>query len=267
MDFSKLFEDLLGTFSQAVFKFLSAFIIFVIGYIISKVVSKAVKKLLVTLKVDRLGDKLHEIDLVNKTNMDIKISTVFSKVVYYFMLLFFIVAATDVLDMPAISNLVKDIFDLVPNLLVAGVILILGVLFAEALRKLVKTTCESLGIPSAKMISIVVFYFIVINVLISALTQAKINTVFLSQNISLVIGGAILAFAIGYGLASKETVSNMLASQYLQGKVKVGDRINVDGVEGQIIEMDRSSITLESKTGKIYIPLSILSKGRVDILG
>lgn len=266
MDFSKLFEDLLGTFSQAVFKFVSALIIFVIGYIISKIVSKAIKKLLLTLKVDRLGDKLHEIDLVNKANIDVKISSVFSRIVYYFMLLFFVVAATDVLVMPAISNLVKDVYDLVPNLLVAGIILIVGILFAEALRKVVKTACESLAIPSAKMISMIVFYFIVINVLISALTQAKINTVFLSQNISLVIGGAILAFAIGYGLASKETVSNMLAFQYLQGKVKVGDLIKIDDVEGEIIEMDRSSVTLENTSDKTYIPLHHLSKGRFDLL-
>lgn len=266
IDFSGLLQEMLTTFSQSVPGFLSAVLIFVVGYIISKLVSRAVKKILIAMKVDALGEKLNEIEIVSKANVEIKLSSIFSKVFYYFILLFFMVAATDVLGMPAISDLVKGIFNLVPNLIVAAIVLIIGILFAEVIRGIVKTACESLGIPSGKMISMVIFYFIVINVLVSALTQAKINTEFLSQNISLVIGGAILAFSIGYGLASKDSVSNFLASQYLGDKVNVGDKLSIDGVEGQVIDIDKSSITLETSNGKAFIPLNHLSSGKVHIL-
>ena len=61
--------------------------------------------------------------------------------------------------------------------------------------------------PSASLISNFVFFFF-INILIVALSQASINTSFIEQNISIIIAGGVLAFSIGYGLASKDIVSS-----------------------------------------------------------
>lgn len=266
IDFTGLLNEMLTTFSQSIPRFISALFIVIVGFIVAKLVSGILKKILKKIQIDKIGDKLNEVDIIQKSSVEIKISTLVSKVLYYMILLFFMVAATDVLDMPAISELVKDIFNLIPNLIVAGIILIVGVLFGDAIRGIVKTACESLGIPSAKLISMVVFYFILINVLVSALSQAKVNTAFLSQNISLVIGGAILAFAIGYGLASKDSVSNFLASQYVNDKIKPGDRIKIDSYEGQVSNIDKSSVTLETQEGKVIIPLRHVGDSRIEVL-
>ena len=76
-------------------------------------------------------------------------------------------------------------------------------LLAEFFRSVLETTMKSLGIPSATMIANFFFYFLFINIVIVALSQAEINTDFLSQNISLIIGGIVFAFALAYGIASK----------------------------------------------------------------
>ena len=133
------------------------------------------------------------------------------------------VGAAELLQMPAISNLVSGFFNLIPKLMVGFIILVFGILLSDAIRGIVETTLTSLGLPSAKMISSFLFYFLFINVVISAIAQAEINTAFLEQNISIVIGGGILSFAIGYGMASKDSVSNFLASFYANGKVAIGD--------------------------------------------
>lgn len=265
VDFTGLLQELLTKFTSGLPNLFTAVVILLLGIFISKIISKALQKLLKSIKIDQLGEKLNDIDIVSKADVEIKISTVLSKVLYYFMLLFFAVAATDVLGLPALSDLVKDIFDMIPNLLVAGVILVIGTLVADALRNIVKTACESLGIPSAKLISMLLFYFILINVLVSAMTQAKIETDFLSQNITMLIGGAVLAFAIGYGLASKETVGNYLASSYVNGKINVGDTVQVDGVTGTIIDMDKSSVTIDTGDSKVFLPLHQLSKQSIEV--
>ena len=261
-----LLQELLSKFINAVPNFLSALVIIGVGFIVAKILRKTLVKVLEKLGIDKIGEKLNSIDIVSKANMEIKLSNILSKLVYYFVLLIFIVAGTDVLGMPALSELVMKIFDLIPNIIVAGVILVVGILVADALRNLVLTTCQSLGIPSAKVISMFVFYFIVINVLISALTQAQVNTAFLSQNISLVIGGAVLAFSIGYGLASRDTVSNYLSASYASEKIKEGDRIIIDGVEGTIVNMDKSAVELQTAEGKVFIPMHHLSKSRITVL-
>ncbi len=260
-----LLTDLLGKFMAGIPAIFTALVLFLIGIIVSKIISKIVLKFLEGIKVDKLGEKLNEIEMVEKANVKVKISTVLSKIVYYVIMLFFAVAATEALQMPALSNMVSDLITFIPNLIVAMIWIIIGLLISEALRKVVQTACNSLGIPSGQMIGNFLFYFLVINVIISALGQAKINTEFLSQNISLVIAGAVGAFAIGYGLASKDNVSNFLASFYSKGKFHVGDRITIEGKTGMISEMDKSSLVLKTDTGKIIIPLSKLSKENVEI--
>ena len=207
-------QSLWNDFIAFVPNFIGAFTIFIVGYIASKVVSKVVVKFLKKIQIDKFGEKLSDIDIFQKANMEIRLSKIFGKIIYYFMLLFFMVAAADVLNMPAISDLVTGLFNFIPRLIVGFIILIFGILLADGIRSLVETTLTSLGLPSAKMISSFLFYFLFINVVISAIAQAEINTAFLEQNISIVIGGDIMAFAIRYGLASKDSVGNFLASFY-----------------------------------------------------
>lgn len=258
--------DLITSFVKGVPNFIMALVIVILGLIIAKVLSKIIQKALVTINIDAIGEKLNEIDFIDKANIKIKLSSVLSKIVYYVLVLFFMVAATDVLGMPAVSNLVSNLFNLIPNLIVAGIILILGTLMADAVRGIAQSALESLGIPSARMLASFVFYFLFINIIISALTQAQINTEFLSQNISLLIGGIVLAFAIGYGLASKASMSNFLASYYSKGKFDVGDTITIDGETGKIVEMDKSSMILIADSGnKVIFPLNHVSTSKIEI--
>ncbi len=259
-------QELLNVFVSGVPKFLTAIVIVIIGLLIAKLIAKLIQKAMEAINIDKIGEKLEEIEIVEKSNIKIKVSKVISKVVYYFLILFFMVAATDVLGMPAVSELVMNIFNLIPKLIVALIVLVLGTLMADALKSVSLTALQSLGIPSARMISSLVFYFLMINIVISALTAAQIDTAFLSQNISLVIGGIILAFAIGYGLASQASMSNFLASYYSKGKFDVGDTVTIDNVTGKIVEMDKSSLILIKEGGnKIVFPLNHVSNMKIEI--
>jgi hypothetical protein len=246
--------------------FIMAIIVLLIGSIISKTVGKFLKTLLSKVGVDKFGEKLNEIEVVYKSGMNIKVSSILSGFVRYFMLMLFIALATDILQMPALSNLVVGAIEFIPNLLVAIIIMIVGLLGADALRKTVYTTCTSLGIPSAKVISVFIFYFLFITIFIMALGQAKINTGFLAQNISIIIGGAVFAFALGYGLASKEIMSNFLGSMYSKDRVKIGDQIRIENIQGKVLELDKTSIVLETPEGKIIIPTKKMVTENITIL-
>jgi hypothetical protein len=268
MDLSLMTETLTklwGQFVEVIPNFVGALTIFIIGFIIAKIASRVVTKLLEKIQINKFGDKLAEIDIFQKANLKINLAKIFGKIIYYFLLLFFMVAATDVLNMPAISNLVTGMFNLIPKLIVGFIILIFGILLADGIRGIVQTTLTSLGLPSAKMIASFLFYFLFINVIISAIAQAEINTAFLEQNISIVIGGGILAFAIGYGLASKDSVGNFLASFYANGKIAVGDTIELDNAKGEIINMDKNSVTILSGDRHIVYPLKKLLNEKISI--
>lgn len=258
-------EVLFGQFMSNVDNIIGAIVILVIGIIISKMVSKLIAKLLQRIQIDKFGDKLNDIDIIEKAGIKVVLSKIFGKVMYYFLLLFFMVAASDVLNMPAISNLVTGLFNFIPRLIVGFIILIFGILLSDGIRAMVQTTLTSLGIASAKMIASFLFYFLFINVVISAIAQADINTDFLEQNISIIIAGGVFAFAMGYGLASKDTVANFLASFYSKGKISLGDTVSIGDVTGEIIQLDRDSVTIEADSRHIIYPLKTVMNEKIII--
>lgn len=258
-------KQILDGFLNVIPKLVGAIIVFVIGFIIAKIVRRIIRETLNKLQIDRFADVINNSDFLANSKFKVVPSEILSTIIYYFLLLIFMVAATDILGIQALSNLISDIINWIPNLVTALAILMIGFIVADSLKKTVVSTCKNLGIPSATFIGDALFYFILINVIISALGQAKVNTQFIGTNISILIAGLSLAFAIGYGLASKDVVANFLVSFYSKEKIKIGQRVRIDDSEGLIIDLDKTSLTLNCSDRIVVIPLNKLAKGKIEI--
>ena len=260
-----ILQDLLIGFASVIPNLIGAFAVFIIGLIVSKVAARFVRRILVTVGADKLAERLNEIEIVYKSNIQLVPSMLLSKVIYYFLLFIFVVAATEILNMPVISQLMSEILNYIPVLISAMAVFVIGLLISDFLKNMVKTACESLGIPAAGLISSVVFYFLFLNIIMIALSQARIDTEFIQDNLSIILAGVVLAFAIGYGFASRNIVANFLASFYNKGKINVGDTIGIEGVKGKIIRMDNSSIVLAVEGREVLIPLSKIASEKIDV--
>lgn len=258
---TELKNRFIGAFPNIIF----ALIIAIVGWILAKILARIVRKVLEALKIDGLADKLNDIDLVSKSNIKIIPSKVISKLVYYLTIIISFIAATDFLEIEAVSKLMSDLINYLPSLLSAVIFFIIGLLVADFVKGIVLTTCQSLGIPSAKIISTIVFYFLFLTVTMSALDQAKISTDLINSSFMIIISGIVASFALGYGLASKDMMANFLASFYVKDKFEAGDRITVDGINGQIEAMDNKSFVLKTSDRKVVFPLSKLAEDKVEI--
>lgn len=265
LDIWKIIGDLITEFLSFMPNFIGALLVFLIGWIVARMLSKLVKKLLQSIGIDRLAEKLNQLDLFYKNNIKIAPSQVFSKVLYYFLLVIFAVAATDILNMEVISQLMSDLLNYIPVLLSAVIIFLIGLIVADFIKDLVKSTCDSLGIPAGGIISNAVFYFIFLNITMITLSQAGIDTDFIQDNLSIVLAGIVFAFAIGYGIASRHIVANYLSAYYNKGKVNIGDVIAVEGIKGQVVDINTSSIVLQTEDRMVIFPLSKMTSEKIEI--
>jgi small-conductance mechanosensitive channel len=265
MNIFDLLTTIVTKFAMALPGIFTAIMVWIVGYIIAKTVSKVVEKTLAASGVDTLAEKLNDIDIVSQANLTIVPSQLLSKVMYYMMLLIFTLAATDILGMPAVSQIVKDIVDFVPNMIAAGIVLAVGLLFADMMKRAVKSSCDSLNIPSSNIISGFVFYFVFLTTAVSALGQAKIDTDFIKSNLTVILSAIAGAFALGYGLASKDMMASFLASFYTKDKFEIGDIVTVEGIKGEIVEMDNSSLIIKTETSHVVIPLNKLLHQSVEV--
>lgn len=244
-----------------------ALAVLLVGWIVAKTIARIIKNVLGRIGIDKLAERINEIEIVYKSNIRVTPSVLLSKIVYYLLMLVVIMAATDVLKMAAVSDLVNDIINYIPSLITAMLVLAIGILVADTVKNVVQTACNSLAIPAGKVISNVVFYFLFINVLMMALSQAHLQTGFIESNISIVLAGVVGAFAIGYGYASRNLVASLLTSFYQKEKVKPGDIIRIEGVEGEVTAVDTTSITIQAEPGRqVIVPLHKLGSEKYEII-
>lgn len=246
-------------------RFISTIVILTIGILVAKLVRTLVKTILSKIGIDRVGDRLNQIGLVKKLNTPIKISSILAQALYVFILLIFATAAAETLRVAVLTNLVLGVTILLPKLIVAGIMLIAGLFVAEGLKQFVIRLCDSFNISAGRMLGTLIFFYFLIITLITSLGQAGLNTELLESSFNLLIGGVILAFAVGYGFASRDVMANIVSSFYAKNRYKEGQTIQIDDVKGQITAISNTSLTLQTGATITVFPLQDLQTKKVEI--
>ena len=259
------FTTLINQFIDFVPRIIGAAFIILVGFGVAKALALVVAKVLERVGLNKIGDRLTEIDFIRRLKTEIKLSDIVAKVVYYFVLLVFLMAATETLGVSAITDMVKSLVAFIPRLIAAAIMLQVGVLIADALKGAVISLCQSFNIASGRLLGMIVFFFFLVITLISALGQAGINTELLESSFNLLIGGVIFAFAVGYGMASRDVMANILSSFYSKNRFREGQTIRVDTVKGIITRIDNTALTLQTDDTITVIPLQRLQSHTVEL--
>lgn len=245
--------------------FVLVMILLLSGWLIGKLVKSILIKALRIAGLDAIFTK-SGIDVI-LSRLGIKDVIIFlGKLAYWLVMLVFLIAISEVIDMPMISDGIAAFMGYLPKLLSALVILVLGIWLATTLKSAVYSATDSIGLSGSRIISNVVYYILFIFVVITAINQTGIDTSLITSNVTLIFGAMLLAFGISYGFASRNIMSNMLSSFYRKEKFLEGMRIRVDEVEGIIKEMDSLSVTLDCGDKTVVLPTSLLTEKKVEIL-
>lgn len=243
-----------------------AFIILLIGWMIARLVAFFVKKALRLAHFDKLSAKLNTEELLGKANINISSSDIIGKFVYWILMLVFFVVASDTLGWIVISESISDLIAYLPNLFSAIVIFVIGLYIANFVKRALKGIFDSLSIKSGHIVSGFSFYLILIIITLTALSQAGVDTSIITSNVTIIVGGIILAFAVSFGIGSKDVLTNILSSFYSKNNFKVGLRIKIGGVEGTIDSMDNVSCVVKTATEKVVIPIRKLLEEEITIM-
>lgn len=259
------FHNLVTQFEEFTSNFIGALVIFLVGWLTAKIASVVLKNVFSKIGIDNLGEKINNIDAIKKFNLDIKLSKVISKIAYYFILIVFLIQSAQTLGVPAISNMFVMLVEYIPKIISATIMILAGLLLADAVKNFVVGLCASFNIASGKLIGSGVFFFLLVITIIAALGQAGINTALLESSFNILIAGIILAFSIGYGFASKEILLNIISSFYSKNKYKEGQILEISGVKGEVLNIDNTSITLRSGDSKAVFPLRVLQSEKIIV--
>jgi hypothetical protein len=242
-----------------------AFIVLIIGWLITKLVVRVIKRALKLAKANKLDDKLNEIEIVEgkKLNFDtIKIVSNFVKWVMYIIL---IIMVSDIMNLTMISEQISNLLGYLPQLFAAVVIFTIGLVLANVIKKGLKSFFESMDLSGAKIISQIVFFIILIFTSITALNQAGVNTEIITSNITMILAGFLLAFALAFGFGAQKVVGDLLKTFYARKTYEIGQKIEFNNIKGEVESLDGITVTIKTEQGKLVVPIKDIVESQVKI--
>jgi hypothetical protein len=265
-ELQKAFEEFGTIIIQGVPVVILAIVLFVIGYALAKVVSTILGKTLKKIKFDDLAVKLKLEEPLRIIGANKGLSILLSKVVFWLIMMAVVVTTTKRLGIDILTKLVEDIIEFMPKVFIAIIILLIGYVIATKIKEVLVNLTRSLGGNAGSVLGNILYYFIMIMVVITAIDQMGVSTDLISMNILIIVAVVLIAGAVAYGYAAREIMRNMLSSFYSKKNFYEGQRIRIGELEGVILEIDNTSVVLKTKDSKVVLPSSELMSNRIEIL-
>ena len=197
---------------------LGALLILLIGALIAKVVEGLLVGLLKRVAIDKLADQIQLSAVLAKGGIRHKLSGIIGALSYWVIMLSFITAGLNALNLPVAAELVQKVVLFLPRVVEALFILILGVFVAAFLATTVREAANNAGILQSNLLAQFVQTAIVIVATIEALKQVGIQ--FIDQVFLLLFAGISLAAGIAFGLGCKDLAGRWMSDIVEQAKHK-----------------------------------------------
>jgi hypothetical protein len=189
---------------------LAALILLFLGWILANIARSATSKMLDTLKFDELGKKTGIEAFMRQGNIDLTLSRLFANLVYWIILLVVIVTVANSLGLTTVAELFNKVVFYLPNIIVAVLVLVFGVMVARFINRLVFAYLTNMGVDAALTLSTMAEYAVIIFVVFVALEQLQIGTHLLVSAFQIGFGAIGLAFAIAFGLGGKDWAASVI---------------------------------------------------------
>jgi len=254
-------------FSTVGINILKALLVLLFGWLFIKLLLMVLKKSLKFLKVDNLGKKLNDIEIVEGKKLNINLTKVIVKFVKWALLLILIIIVSEMMGLTIVSEEIGNLISYLPQLLSAAAIFIIGLFIANFVKKSLYAFFKSFELSGGKIVSQIVFFILLSIISITALNQAGVNTDIITNNMTLIFGAFLGAFALALGLGSRDVISDLLKTYYTRRTYEIGMRIKYKDIEGEIIAIGDLSMTLKTLTGTLIVPIKEIVENQVEVQG
>jgi hypothetical protein len=254
------------TIAQAAPKIVAALILLGIGLLVGRIIGWVVKKVAQKMNLDRYWNRTGIGESVTRAGWNL--TRIISVAARWFVYLFFISAAVNVLEFTQLSQAINDVWLWIPNVVAFIIILVIGALIADFVGRWMQRELPTRGVVGGKAIALVATGILYAIVLVVATAQLQIGEAILNSVISALIWGMAAAIAIGVGVGLayglREAFPAMIrGTTQIQPTLKQGQRVTIGGVTtGTVQEAGSFSVILKNDQGKtIVIPTkNILDK-------
>jgi len=256
-DFSSAVTEAVGAQIQLVVAYLPmagvALLLVLVGYLAARL-ARAIAFRASAAIVDRLAKQAIIQRGLGEGEMRSRIPVLIRETAFWAVLLLFLAAAVEELDIPAISSPLSALAFYAPKLLSGLLIAIVGYGIGNIANHWVTSTLTPIGLTQARMIGRMTQFAVLAVAFVATADQAGIESTILILALGILLtvtlGGIALAFAIGCA----PIVGNLVASHYAAKQLSAGQTARVDQHSGVVTQITSAFVVLQTEEGELLVP-------------
>jgi hypothetical protein len=241
-----------------------AVLLLVFGLLVARLLGKLLAKALRTAELDAFAERTGISDVLARAGLGRSLAGVIAAAIRIALSVVVVFAALSLLGLQFLSESLNQGVLFLPRLLIAGALLLAGVVLGGFARERVERLAYQLDFPVplgpvAQVAVVSVFA-------ITAAAQIAISTIVLLVLVGVVLAGVVFTFALAFGLGGREFARAVSAGRYVGGVYEVGQEISLGEVRGRIASIDSASTLLDGEAGRrVRVPNHLLLESIVTI--
>ena len=222
---------------------IGAVILLVIGWVLSGIAARLVTTLLQRVGFETAASRTGVSDFMQRSGArNMTASRIMGEIVKWFIRLIFIEAAAQAVHLDAVTAIINRIILFIPNLVVALVVLMIGVMLARFVSGLVRGAVSEAGMGNPGMLASIAQYAIIAFAVIVAVNQIGVASTIVNTLFMAVVGALALAVGLAFGLGGRDVASDITERWYNSGRsasARMQQRSSQPTVEQQSPETGR----------------------------
>ncbi|OGG38024.1 hypothetical protein A2116_00995 [Candidatus Jorgensenbacteria bacterium GWA1_49_17] len=188
-----------------------ALIVLIVGLIVASGLGALVERVIAAVKLDKLLMSLGIEEYFERAGISINSGKFLGRLVYWFLVVVFLLAATDILGLFTLSSFLRDVAAFIGrNVIGAVLIMLAAVVVGNFLRNVVKASVKSAKLHAASFLGSLTWWAIVIFGFFAALSQLGIAVSILNSIVTGFVAMLAIAGGIAFGLGGKDYAMHLI---------------------------------------------------------
>lgn len=190
---------------------MGSILVFIVGLIVAAGLSSLVERVLGAVKLDFLLRKLGVEEYTKRAGLELNSGYFVGQLVYWFIALAFLLAASDILGFYALSGFIHDVLLYLPNLAIAVLIMLAALVMANLAMHLVRSSVMGAKLHTAKFLGSAAWWVIMVFGGLASLMQLGIAVSIINTLVTGLIAMMALAGGLAFGLGGKDYAAHLLS--------------------------------------------------------
>lgn len=256
------FNELILTVRDYLPNLVIALTLLLVGLILARLVKWMIIRL--SAGLDRM------VNVVGFTSIPVlrnwPIGVILGWLAFWLLILFFVTAAVESLGLPGLANWLGNLINNLPVYFIAMISVFVGIWVGNYVHNWIMVSANKSARHQAEVLGRTLRAIIIGFAVISALSQIGLDVSLFELILVIMVTAIFAAITLAFGLGAGPTLSNVISGRYLKKTYQIGQRIRINDLEGEILELALTGVILDTESGRTFIPAKLFAENSSVLL-